>query len=103
MRGAYAHLACERITALRQEPASWRRGVPQLEVLGILLRLRARLQARLRRGVSEREGGRIYMSASWQGAGSGQPGPGANVPGGGRNLGADVAAASPVLVQMWQG
>jgi hypothetical protein len=38
VRGAYAHLACERITVLRREPASWRRGEP---------RVRDRLQQRM--------------------------------------------------------
>jgi hypothetical protein len=38
VRGAYAHLACERITGLRREPASWRRGEK---------RVRDRLQQRM--------------------------------------------------------
>jgi hypothetical protein len=38
VRGAYAHLACERITGLRREPARWRRGEK---------RVRDRLQQRM--------------------------------------------------------
>ena len=33
VRGAYAHLGCERITVLRREPASWRRVVDQARAL----------------------------------------------------------------------